>query len=123
MKTPTTHFLPRTSSSYQVFVGVDSAAKTAMVAWLHPGEPISHPSSIEQTPTGCALLQQMLLALADAPAHVLVVMEAPGAYWERLALSLVQAGFVVSGIHPPQAHDFAKALLKRAKTAAIDAQT
>ena len=57
MKTPTAPFLPRTSSSYQVFVGVDIAAKTAMVAWLRPGEPISHPISIEQTPAGFALLQ------------------------------------------------------------------
>lgn len=50
-------------------------------------------------------------------------MEATGAYWERLALSLVQAGFILSVIHSPQAHDFAKALLKRAKTDTIDAQT
>lgn len=58
MKTPTALFLPRTSSSYQVFVGVDSAAKTAMAAWLCPGEPISRPISIEQTPTGFAAAAQ-----------------------------------------------------------------
>lgn len=123
MKTPTAPFPPRPSSSYHVFVGVDIAAKTAMVAWLRPGEPISRPISIEQTPTGFVLLQQTLLALACAPGRILIVMEATGAYWEQLALSLVQQGFVVSVIHPPQAHDFAKALLKRAKTDAIAAQT
>lgn len=100
---------PRPSSNDRVFVGVAIAAKTAMVAWLCPGEPISRPISIEQTSAGFALLKQLLLDLAGAPAHVLVVMEATGAYWERLALSLVQAGFIVSVIHPPQAHDFAKA--------------
>lgn len=50
-------------------------------------------------------------------------MEATGVCGERLAVSLVQQGFVVGVIHPPQAHDFAKAPLKRAKTDAIDAQT
>ena len=91
MKTPTAPFLPRTSSSYQVFVGVDIAAKTAMVAWLRPGEPISHPISIAQTPTGFALLQQTLLDLEGVPHRILIVMEATGAYWEKLALSLVRA--------------------------------
>src|SRR5688572_2885570 len=37
--------------------------------------------------------------------------------------SLVHEGFRVSVINPAQAHHFAKALLKRAKTDAIDAQT
>jgi transposase len=40
-----------------------------------------------------------------------------------LATRLVHEGFRVSVIHPSQAHHFAKALLKRAKTDAIDAQT
>lgn len=115
MKTPITPIQLQTSSNYRVFVRVDIAAKTVMVAWLCPGEPISRPISFEQTPAGFTLLKQTLLALAYAPAHVLIVMEATGVYWEKLALSLVKTGFVVSVIHPPQAHDFAKALLKRAR--------
>ena len=54
---------------------------------------------------------------------MLIVLEATGTYWLKLAITLVQAGFTVSVINPAQAHDFAKALLKRAKTDAIDAQT
>jgi transposase len=50
-------------------------------------------------------------------------MEATGSYWITLATSLHQAGYAVSVINPAQAHAFAKALLKRAKTDAIDAQT
>jgi transposase len=50
-------------------------------------------------------------------------MEATGSYWISLATRLVHAGFGVSVINPAQAHHFAKALLKRAKTDAIDAQT
>ena len=41
----------------------------------------------------------------------------------NLATRLVHEGFVVSVINPAQAHHFAKALLKRAKTDAIDAPT
>jgi transposase len=50
-------------------------------------------------------------------------MEATGAYWMSLAMHLVHEGFGVSVINPAQAHHFAKALLKRAKTDAVDAQT
>lgn len=50
-------------------------------------------------------------------------MEATGSYWIKLATHLVHDGFAVSVINPAQAHHFAKALLKRAKTDAIDAQT
>ena len=60
---------------------------------------------------------------AHVPCQVLVVMEATGSYWISLATRLVHEGFVVSVINPAQAHHFAKALLKRAKTDAIDAQT
>jgi transposase len=43
-------------------------------------------------------------------------------YWLALATDLAQAAFAVSVINPKQARDFAKALLKRSKTDAIDAQ-
>ena len=50
------------------------------------------------------------------------VLEATGSYWITLATTLAEAGFGVSVINPAQAHDFAKALLKRAKTDDLDAQ-
>ena len=56
------------------------------------------------------------------PAATLVVREATGAYWRRLALDLHAAGSQVAVINPAQAHYFAKAQLRRAKTAARDAQ-
>ena len=56
-------------------------------------------------------------------AETLVVLEATGSYWITLATTLAPWGDAVSVINPSQAHDFAKALLKRAKTDAIDAQT
>ncbi len=108
---------------YSLFVGVDIAATTATVSWMRPGEKANRPVTIEQTPDGYASLERKLRATGKAPAEVLVVMEATGSYWITLATQPVHAGFQVSVINPAQAHHFAKALLKRAKTDAIDAQT
>jgi transposase len=67
-------------------------------------------------------LQQQLCANGISPQAILVVLEATGSYWITLATTLAEAGFAVSAINPAQAHDFAKALLKRAKTDDLDAQ-
>lgn len=111
------------SPTYRLFVGVDIAAKTAAVAWQAPDQPLSRPFTIEQCPSGSATLQTRLQATLIAPADTLIVMEATGSYWITLATKMHQAGYGVSVINPMQAHHFAKALLKRAKTDAIDAQT
>jgi len=109
--------------TYDLFVGVDIAAATAAVAWQRPAAPRSRVLTIAQTPAGCAALIAQLQDTDVAPARTLVVMEATGSYWITLATTLHQAGYAVSVINPAQAHAFAKALLKRAKTDAIDAQT
>jgi transposase len=109
--------------SYELFVGIDIAAVTASVACKESSKKVSRPFTIDQTPQGFRSLQQRLLAMGY-PAHsILLVMEATGSYWMMLATTLAQAGFAVSVINPAQAHHFAKALLKQAKTDAIDAQT
>ncbi len=59
---------------------------------------------------------------AVAPADTLIAMEATGSYWIALAVTLHAAGYPVSVINPLQAHHFAKAQLRRAKTDALDAQ-
>jgi transposase len=111
------------AAAYLLFVGVDIAAATATVSWMTPGAAPARPVTIEQTADGFASLERRLLATGAPPARILVVMEASGVYWLGLATSLVEAGFVVSVVNPAQAHHFAKALLKQAKTDAIDAQT
>ncbi len=111
------------TASYCLFVGVDIAKASASVAWMTAERTLSRVVTIEQTPQGFHALQQWLLSTGHVAQSILVVMEATGSYWMNLALSLTQAGFRVSVINPAQAHHFAKALLKRAKTDAIDAQT
>jgi len=110
-------------ASYDLVVGIDIAARTATVVELpHDGTP-SRPHTIEQSPAGQAAFLQHLSSLNLPLARILVVMEATGSYWIALATILAHAGLAVSVINPAQAHDFAKALLKRSKTDAIDAQT
>jgi len=106
----------------QLFVGVDIAAATFTAAWSRANAPVSTPRIYNQTPHGFAALQAQLAATAIAPAETLIVMEATGSYWIALAVALYTAGYRVSVINPLQAHHFAKAQLRRAKTDALDAQ-
>ena len=115
--------MARSSSHYRLFVGIDIAATSCAVAWMRSGAQPTRAITIKQTAAGFADLQHQLLAIEPDPNAVLVVLEATGTYWMRLATYLHEAGFAISVINPAQAHAFAKALLKRSKTDAIDAQT
>jgi transposase len=111
-----------TSHSYKLFVGIDVSSTTVTVSWMTPGSRPSRPFTIEQTSQGYTCLQDQLCAKGNAPQACLIVLEATGPYWITLATTLFEAGFAVSVINPAQAHDFAKALLKRAKSDDLDAQ-
>jgi transposase len=110
-------------STYTLFVGVDIAAKTATAAWTTDGAFPTRPLTFAQTAHGYALFHDQLRATSQLPETTLIALEATGPYWITLALTLVNWGYAVSVINPAQAHAFAKALLKRAKTDSIDAQT
>jgi transposase len=110
-------------TSYHLFVGVDIAAVTATVAWQAGQHKPSKSLTIEQTPEGFASFHHRLMKMGVTPEQILVVMEATGIYWLSLATFFARLGYAVSVVNPTQAHHFAKALLKRAKTDAIDAQT
>lgn len=107
---------------YQLFVGIDIAAATATVAWTGPDQPAMRPFTVEQTSAGTSALLTRLAATQLDPAQVLIVMEATSTYWIRLATALHAAAYHVSVVNPKQAHDFAKALLQRAKTDPLDAK-
>ena len=110
-------------SVYQLFVGVDIAATTFTATWTTSTTPSQRPQTFTQTAAGFTALQQGLQATGVPPAATLLVLEATGSYWITLATTLHAAGYAVSVINPRQAHHFAKALLKRAKSDAIDATT
>jgi transposase len=110
------------SAAYQLYVGVDVAAETFVAAWLAPGGQLTSPFTGEQTPAGFAALQRHLQAMGNPPDAALVVLEATGTYWVGLAVALHEAGYRVAVVNPRQAHHFAKAQLRRAKTDALDAR-
>ena len=114
--------MDRSAPPYQLYVGIDIAADTFTAAWLPPGGAPGAPLARAQDADGYAALRRHLDATRAAPAATLVVMEAPGSYWVALAVALHEAGYAVSVVNPLQAHHFAKAQRRRAKTAALAAQ-
>lgn len=110
-------------TTYRLFVGLDIAAATFAASWMTPVGRPCQALTFSQTADGWADLAKRLLAVEADPAQILVVMEATGSYWVGIATMLAAKGIVVSVINPTQAHHFAKALLRHAKTDAIDAQT
>ena len=108
--------------SYSVFVGIDVSAQSVHVVYITSTGEMSEPFVIPQTRSGMDALRNVLLATGYEGAGMLVVMEATGVYWMKLAIYLHGAGFSVSVINPAQAHYFARAVLQRNKTDRIDAQ-
>jgi transposase len=106
---------------YTQLVGIDISAKDAQVV-IRAGESESEPFVVRQDAAGYADLTARLAANGHERGQTLVVMEATGVYWMKLATALHQAGFVVSVINPAQAHYFARALLARGKSDALDAR-
>jgi len=107
----------------KLFVGIDISAKTYTAAWGGLGQEIGAAQTYSQTQIGHQKLVKALKATGYAPEETLVVLEATGTYWMRVAVALHRAGYRVSVINPRQAYHFAEALLKQAKTDAIDART
>lgn len=107
---------------YTLFVGIDIAAESASIAYTEDPQTPGPVFDIKQTQKGIEYLKKRLLATKHPPDKTLVVVEATGNYWWKIALALHEAGYRVSVINPARAHYFARALLKRAKTDHLDAQ-
>lgn len=109
-------------TDYTVFVGVDISAKTATVAWGSQADQLSKSKTIKQDNMGWQWLVNKLLTIAVDPQSCLVVMEATGTYWMRMAMVLYEAGFVLSVINPLRSRYFARMMLQQVKTDNVDAQ-
>ncbi|MFN8485012.1 MAG: IS110 family transposase [Anaerolineae bacterium] len=110
------------SAPFQLYVGVDIAAKTFTGAWRRAEEPASRPVTLDQDAPGYHALVSKLQATGVASHHTRVLMEATGVYWVTLAVTLHAAGYTVCVINPAQARDFARGIGQRSKTDALDAQ-
>lgn len=107
-------------------VGRAIAAVTFTASWLAAGGKPSAPVTVPYTPAGYATFQHHVQATGVAPGATRVVMEATSSSWVALARVpsgwLHEAGYRELVSNPAQAHSFAKAPLRRAKTDALDAQ-
>ncbi len=110
------------SAIERLYVGADVAAETFVAAWRAPGGQPGAPFTGERTPTGFAALLRRLHGTGSPPAATLVALEATGNYWVALAVALHEASYRVAVVNPRQAHHFAKAQPRRAKTDALDAR-
>ena len=107
----------------QWWVGIDVGAQDSQVVHGPAPDKLSKAFSVVQSEAGLKALDERLQQAGAVRQATLVVMEATGTYWMKLATGLHGLGYGVSVINPKQAHHFAQALLKRSKTDAIDAHT
>jgi len=108
--------------SERLFVGVDIAATSFAAACSVNASSPQRAQTFSQTPEGFAAFQAALATTGVEPAQSLLVLEATGSYWITLAVTLHQAGYLVSIVNPAHAHAFARSLPRRAKTDLLDAQ-
>lgn len=106
----------------QLVVGIDIAANTFHAAWGTQAETINQATEYAQTQGDYKRLIGKLKTTGYDPTQIVIVIEATGTYWMRLARTLYQTGFQVSVINPRQAYHYAQALLQQAKTDACDAR-
>jgi transposase len=111
-----------TRHPYLLFTGIDVAAKTFTASWTTDRSRYAPSLTFEYSEQGIAKLQQHLSATGIAPQDTLVVLEATGSYWIRLAVALHAAGFALSVVNPAQTHHWAQSLSRRGKTDPIDAR-
>ncbi|MCG8350244.1 MAG: IS110 family transposase [Chloroflexales bacterium] len=103
-------------------MGVDITATSFAAAWTRDVPTREPARTFAQTPDGFVACQAWLTSTGAAPAATLLVLEATGGYWVTLAVPMQQAGYAVSVVNLAQAHAFARSLLRRATTDALDAQ-
>ena len=77
---------------------------------------------LANTHEGQVALLEWLVRQQVLPQETVVVMEATGVYWERVATMLHLAGYQVSVVNAAQIKFFAKSTLRRGKTDKMDAE-
>jgi transposase len=97
------------------FGGIDVAKDTLDVAFVRGGREAV--SQVANTPEGWS---KLIAACKEYPADR-IVLEATGGYERRAVAELMAAGLPVVVVNPRQAHDFAKATGRLAKTDRLDA--
>jgi transposase len=100
-------------------IGIDVSHKELVVA-MHVEGKAGKAKTFENTPAGHHAIIELLVKLKG---EAKVCLEATGVYHFDLAVALSRAGIEVMVINPRSAHNFAKVLMKRSKSDAVDAGT
>jgi transposase len=106
-----------------LYIGIDIAARSASIATIRHIQDKPRCFDIEQSETGFQQLHQTLQQSTSCPSQAVVVMEATANYWVKLANDLTCRGYRLSVVNPASAYYFARSVLKRDKTDAMDATT
>ncbi|MFN8476070.1 MAG: IS110 family transposase [Anaerolineae bacterium] len=114
--------MPSSSAPFELYVGVDIAAKTFTASWRSAEGTPTRPQTFNQDAAGYHALEGTLHTTGVVSQHTCVLMEATGVYWVSLAVTLHAAGYTVCVINPAQARDFARGIGQRSKTDALDAK-
>jgi len=85
------------------------------------GSSLGQRGPVANTPAGLQQLSDWVRKWTE-PAALHVVMEATNVYWERCAHYFQSLGCVVSVVNPAQIKYFARSVLRRGKTDAMDAE-
>lgn len=104
-----------------VVLGID-VGKSELYACLLRPELKPARQVVANTAEGQVCLQSWLETQGVIAPETLVVMEATGVYWERIALKLHLAGYRVSVVNAAQIKFYAKSTLRRGKTDKMDAE-
>lgn len=114
--------MTRQDERYELYVGLDVGANSLSAAWGINAQAVGQAHEFAQTQIDYKRLATHLKKSGTTPQHTLMVIEATGTYWMRVATALYQMGFQISVINPRQAYHFARANLQQAKTDELDAQ-
>jgi transposase InsO family protein len=98
-------------------LGVDTG-KTKLELHLLRADGRKRKKGVDNSADGHAHLKDWLAKHADAP--VRIVLEATGRYWMDLAMTLHEAGYVVSVVNPARVKHFQRLQLGRGKSDRID---
>jgi transposase len=105
-----------------VVVGID-VGKSELFIHVNRAGGAGHPARtvLANTQEGHTALIEWLTGWKVPLEDTLVVMEATGVYWERVATTLHSVGYQVSVVNAAQIKFFAKSTLRRGKTDKMDA--
>lgn len=112
-------------NQYSYSIGIDISKDTFTVKFLGISlelKPSVKAQDFKNNKVGFKQFLKKVKNLGIINEKAIIVMEATGVYWERLAYFCYEKGFNVNVANPAQIKHFSRTILRRGKTDAIDAE-